>query len=278
MMDGEKPTRWKEIVTMGSTSRVLKLRAKSTLRRRLGAILLIAVIFIVADTMLSWLSGELDGSNAWFQRFMEQINASAEKIASASPEEMEQIFTDLMGNMPSVTSFSKNAFGIVLSVLVSLMSIPLSVGYTNHILRESRGEETHVSSLLFGFQVMWKALVISLLTGLIVGLGSIFLLIPGVIATMMFSLSVMILVDDPSKGPIQCMKESARLMRGHKWRLFKLEFSFFFWYLGANLVTALIGLPLLNIYLTPYLYLTRAEFYKELLPVYRPDPGPEIQF
>lgn len=263
---------------MGSTSRVLKLRAKTTLRRRLGTILMIAVIFIVADYMLSWLSGELDGSNAWAQRFMEQVNASADKLQSAGPEEMEQIFTDLVENMPSLTSFRKNIFGLVLSVLVSLMSIPLAVGYTNHILRESRGEETHVSSLLFGFQVMWKALVISILTSLIVGLGSIFLFVPGIIAALMFGLAVMILVDDPSKGPIQCMKESAQLMRGHKWRLFKLEFSFFFWYLGSSLVTTLIGVPLLNIYLTPYLSLTRAEFYKELLPAYRPNPGPEVQF
>lgn len=262
---------------MGSTSRVLKLRAKSTLRRRLGTILMIAVIFIVADYMLSWLSGELDGSNAWTRRFMEQINASADKLQSASPEEMEQIFTDLVENMPPLTSFRKNVFGLVLSVLVSLMSIPLAVGYTNHILRESRGQETHVSSLLFGFQVMWKAIVISLLTGLIVGLGAIFLVVPGVIAALMFTPAVMVLVDDPSKGPIRCMKESASLMRGHKWRLFKLEFSFFFWYLGSSLVTTLIGVPLLNIYLTPYIYLTRAEFYKELLPVYRPTPGPEIQ-
>ncbi len=263
---------------MGSTSRVLKLRAKSTLRRRLGAILLIALIFIVADTMLSWLSGELDGTNDWSRRLMDQIAASADKLATATPEEMEQVFNDIIAGMPSVNSFARNTFGIVLSVLISLMSIPLSVGYTNHILRESRGEETHVSSLLFGFQVMWKALVISLLTGLIVGLGSIFLVVPGVVAALMLSMSVMILVDDPSKGPIQCLKESARLMRGHKWRLFKLEFSFIFWYLGAGLVTTLIGVPLLNIYLTPYTYLTRAEFYKELLPAYRPDPGPEIQF
>lgn len=263
---------------MGSTSRVLKLRAKSTLRRRLGTIIMIAVIFIVADYMLSWLSGELDGSNAWGRRLMEQINASADKLESASPEEMEEIFTELLKNMPSLTSFRKNIFGLVLSVLVSLMSVPLSVGYTNHILRESRGQETHVSSLLFGFQVMWKALVISILTSLVVGVCSILLVVPGVVAALMLSMSVMILVDDPSKGPIQCLKESASLMRGHKWRLFKVEFSFIFWYLGAGLVTTLIGVPLLNIYLTPYTYLTRAEFYKELLPAYRPAPGPEVQF
>lgn len=250
---------------MGSTSRELKLRAKATLRRRLFNLLMIAAVFIVADYLLSYLSGELDGSNAWNQELMRRVTEAAERLGStADYGQIQSMVMEITESMPSVTYFINGAFGIVLATLISLMRIPLSVGYTSHILQESRGVETHVNSLIFGFRVMWKAIAMNLLTSLLVALGSIFFLIPGLILALRYSMAVMVLVDNPQLGPIACMKESGRLMRGNKWRYFKLQFSFFFWYLASGLVTSLIGAPILNVYLTPYVTLAGAEFYKEL--------------
>lgn len=255
---------------MVSTSRELKLRAKSTLRRRLFNILMMAAVFIVAGYLLSYLAGELDGSNDWGREFQRRINALAEQVGNvtelgeADLTSLQESVYEVILTMPDVSYYARGVFGIVLALLISLMSIPLTAGYTSHILRESRGEETRVGSLIFGFRVMWKAFAITLITWIVGALGTVLLIIPGIIVILRWSLAFYVLADDPELGPIACLKESARLMRGHKWRLFKLEFSFFFWYLASGIVTSLIGAPLLNVYLTPYLYLTRAEFYKEI--------------
>lgn len=250
---------------MRSTSRELKLRAKATLKRRLFNLIMIAAVFIVADYMLSYLAGELNGVNAWNRELTRRLNTVTETIAGMTDlAAMEEAVYRVIDSMPAPDFFVKSPLGIVLSVLVSLMSIPLGAGYMSHILQESRGVQTHVGSLISGFRVMGKALAVSLMTWLLVFLGCVFFIIPGIVLALRYGLAILILVDDPSKGPIACMKESGRLMRGNKWRYFKLELSFFFWLLAAGLVSSLIGVPLLNIYLTPYMSLAQAEFYKEL--------------
>lgn len=255
---------------MGLPSRELKLRAKATLRRRLFNILMIAAVFIVAGYMLSYLSGELNGSNDWNRELQRRLYALVGQLGDMMElgeeglTELQDAFYGVIESMPDVSYYSRGTFGIILSLLISIMSIPLAAGYTNHILRESRGEEIHVGSLVFGFRVMWKTFAIAIITGLLGALGTVFFIVPGVILILRWSLAVFVLVDNPDLGPIACLRESARLMRGNKWRLFKLELSFFFWYLASGAVTYLLGVPLLNVYLTPYLYLARAEFYKEI--------------
>lgn len=264
---------------MGSTSREIKLRAKGTLRRRIFNLLMMAAIFIVAGYLLSYLSGELNGTNDWIRELSRRLNEAMDRLGDApTVEAIENALREIQEDMPSVDYFVRNPLGLVLSVLVSLMSVPLTVGYTSHILQESRGVETHVTSLIFGFRVMGKALVMELAIWFLTALGSVLFIIPGIILLLRYSMAVMVLVDHPDMGPIACMKESGRLMRGQKWRYFKLRFSFILWYLASAIVSSLIGAPLLDVYLTPYLRLADAEFYRELIPgpqSYAPQ-GPDI--
>lgn len=250
---------------MRSTSKELKLRAKSTLRSRFLNLILIAAVFMVANFMLSYLAAELDGSNEWSKELLRRFNALIEQIEDVtSYEQIEGMVEDILGSMPPITYYSHGAFGIILSALVTPMSIPLSAGYVYHILQESRGVQTHVTSLLFGFRVLLKAIAMQILIGLLTFFGGLLFVIPGIILALRYSMSVMILVDDPTRGPIACMKESARIMKGNKWRFFKLQFSFILWLFAASLVEGLVGAPILNVYLTPYLTLAEAEFYKEI--------------
>lgn len=260
------------------STRDLKTRAKSVIRQRLSAILLTAVAFLLVNYLLNYLSNELSGFNDWTEEFSRRLSSYMDELQNAAtPQEITDIIDRI--SMPSISYFSRGVFAIVLSGLISLMSVPLSAGYVFHILAEMRGHETKVTSIFSGFRVMLKALAISILTGLLVGLGSIFFVVPGVVLALRYSMSVFILMDDPTKGPIQCMKESGHLMRGWKWNYFKLSFSFILWYLLSSMVTYSIGVPLLNIYLTPYVNLTNAAFYLDLLPkTDGQEWSPEIEF
>ncbi len=262
---------------MYSTSRELKHTAKTRIRERLFPMMAIAAIFILADYLIGYFSSELSGYNDWMREINRLISTYAGEIQAAvnDPTELQAILLRIYAAMPTFPDFisGRSLVGPLLSVLVSLMSYPLAAGYAHHILVESRRQNTNAGFLMHGFKVTFKAVAIGVLTGLLTGLGLVLFVIPGFILSLRYSQAVFILMDDPDKGPIQCMRESGRLMRGRKWDLFKLYFSFLLWLIVSNLVTALIGAPVLNIYLTPYINLAAAFFYNEL--VHHEDPGPE---
>ena len=247
-------------------SRELKGHARQVLRRRLMPLLLTAAAFLVVDYLINYLANELSGLNAWSRELIRHMDAYIQQIGEApSAEELEEIYTNLIPSMPEVGSFARGAFAVALSWLINLMSVPLTAGYCWHMIQESRGVATHVGSLLHGFQVTLKTLAVTLLTSLLVALGGLLYVIPGIILAYRYALAIYILMDDPSKGVIQCMEESGALMRGNKWRLFKLELSFIGWNILESLITTIVGLPIFKLWLTPYSTLAHTAFYNEVL-------------
>ena len=89
------------------------------------------------------------------------------------------------------------------------------------------------------------------------------LLIVGVvidyILMLMFSQPFYILLDDPTKGVIQSMKESAQLMRGNKGRYFYILLSFIGWMLLGALS---FGIGML--WVSAYLSATQVYFYMDI--------------
>lgn len=69
----------------------------------------------------------------------------------------------------------------------------------------------------------------------------------------------MILAEYPEMRVIDALRNSASLMRGNKWRLFCLEFSFIGWIL-LTICTCGIGM----IFLTPYMQASFAAFYDDI--------------
>ena len=90
-------------------------------------------------------------------------------------------------------------------------------------------------------------------------------------------------LDRPELGVIRAWQESKRLMQGHKWQLFLVDFSFLPWYLVSILLSyglawllSLAGLSLaaiwvsfaaglvVSVFLNPYVELTVVGFYERL--------------
>lgn len=69
-------------------------------------------------------------------------------------------------------------------------------------------------------------LIMSILLGIIVLLGLVLLIVPGIILALVFSLTGYAVVEK-GMGPISALKESARLTRGNRWKLFVLSLAFF---------------------------------------------------
>lgn len=120
-------------------------------------------------------------------------------------------------------------------------------------------EEPKFKDLFSYFNIFFKSLGLFVLIGIITLLGTIFLIIPGIIVALMYSQTFYILAEDPSKGIFECLEESSRLMSGHKWDFFVLELSFIGWWLLAGLTLG-IG----SLWVNPYQQVTEANFYLQL--------------
>uniref|UniRef100_UPI000AD4E94B DUF975 family protein n=1 Tax=Clostridium sp. NkU-1 TaxID=1095009 RepID=UPI000AD4E94B len=99
------------------------------------------------------------------------------------------------------------------------------------------------------------------MVSLLTFLWALLLIIPGIIAAYRYSQAIFIMVEDPSKGIMQCIRESKEMMVGHKWEYFVLELSFILWQL-LGLVTC----GLAYIYVYPYMKVTFANYYNAVKP------------
>lgn len=148
---------------------------------------------------------------------------------------------------------------IVLNILGFLLSGVLTVGLSKFLLNVIKNENPKFTDLFSGFKIYLKTLGLMLLIGVLILAGTLFFVIPGIIIGLGVSMAPYILAEDNSKGVIQSLKESWRLMKGHKWEYFVLQISFFLWYmLGA------ITLGIAFLWILPYINLTDANYYLEL--------------
>ncbi len=76
----------------------------------------------------------------------------------------------------------------------------------------------------------------------------------------MYSMAHIIMADYPGMGAVDALRASRQMMKGNKFRLFCLDFSFIGWAFLAACCTCGIG----AFFLTPYQYTARAAFYHEI--------------
>ena len=112
--------------------------------------------------------------------------------------------------------------GALLGAAVNIgLSTLLTMGFTAVMIRAHDALESAEVSDLWHPRPFWKFLAAEILTGLIVLVGLILLVIPGVILMLMY-LFVPYLVIDKELGPIEALKESARITRGFRLELLLL--------------------------------------------------------
>lgn len=167
----------------------------------------------------------------------------------------------LSGISGAFSAETSPGFYLTLNIVTLLISGPLAVGINRFMLTLARGkEEPRFVQLFSGFSdVFLKSLGVMILFGLIVFVGIILLVIPGIIATFMYSQAFYILADDPSISVVECLRKSRQMMVGHKFDYFVLQLSFIGW---AILCVFTLGIGFL--WLMPYMEVALANYYLEL--------------
>ncbi len=133
---------------------------------------------------------------------------------------------------------------------------PLVLGFSIFSLKLARKEEVELNDLFDGFKDFERSLLAYFLMVLIVCVGTVFFIIPGIILALGLSQTMFILADDPEIDAVDALKKSWEMMRGHKTDLFVLGLRFI---PLAFLCIFTLGIGFL--WLIPYIQVTYANFY-----------------
>ena len=148
---------------------------------------------------------------------------------------------------------------VVVSLVMILIGSLVGLGYAKFNLSLFE-EETVDFKMVFSERKRYKdCFGLYLRQFVIISIGTALLAFPGLIAFYAYCMSPYIMVDNPEMSAKEAMKASRAMMKGNKWKLFCLTFSFIGWDLLAALTFG-IG----NIVLCPYVEAAGAAFYREL--------------
>jgi uncharacterized membrane protein len=95
----------------------------------------------------------------------------------------------------------------------------ISLGFLNIALLVINGKKPGVADLFNRYSLIWKYIVISILTSILCIIGLILLIIPGIYIGLRLMFATNLIVDK-NLGPVVAMKKSWAITEGSAWQLF----------------------------------------------------------
>lgn len=146
------------------------------------------------------------------------------------------------------------------SLFISLISIAISAVVAVFLYRTDMnialGKEEFIPKISDISNIIVKSILLMFLIVLIATIGLIILIIPGLIALLLFSQAFYILVDDPSKSVTECLKESKLMMKGNMMNYIILQISFI-----PKMILGVLTLGIGFFWIIPEVQVATANFY-----------------
>ena len=145
------------------------------------------------------------------------------------------------------------------ALITFFMGGAIELGYCRFNKNLINNTDAKFTDLFSRFDCFWKAFGLRLLIAIFTFLWTLLFIIPGIIAAFSYSMAFYIMEENPSTGIMEAISQSKQMMRGNKFRLFCLAFSFIGWIL---LSVFTLGLGML--WVGPYMNASFAAFYLEI--------------
>ncbi len=226
---------------------LLKRRAREVISSSNPRVILVGLVYLLLCAVVELLSSNVLSVNISESEAMNYLNYFMNGNYDYALKYIDSM-------KPPASAYAINA------LLILVMSV-VSAGFVLFLLNTIRGRSPSYGNLLDGFGFFFKIILINALAALFIWLWSLLLIVPGVIAYYRYSQAIYILLDDPTKSPLRCLRESKALMRGHKGELFVLDLSFLGWFLLR--LVPMVGFAS-RIWSVPYIATTKALFYERL--------------
>ena len=158
------------------------------------------------------------------------------RTAQVSPRAMTALYLGICTvlNMIDVLSGGEGILSVFASVLVTLVSVVLGAGFVMYVMAIVRGERAEFLSLLDGFSMAGKLILLYIVKTAFIALWSMLFVIPGIIASYRYRFAELNLYENPELGVFEAINLSKRQTMGYKKQLLFLDLSFFGWSLLAT--------------------------------------------
>lgn len=154
-------------------------------------------------------------------------------------------------NMPIQVSLGTGILSILVGVIMA--------GYYKYILNFVRTGKFETNDILNTIKEKWlNILIATVLVSVIVGICTIFFVVPGIIMGLAYSMVTFLVIDTDIAGS-DALKASREMMNGYKWDYFVFILSFIGWIL---LVPFTLGILL--VWLFPYMTVATTIYYDKL--------------
>lgn len=141
-----------------------------------------------------------------------------------------------------------------------LLAGAIEFGYCAYLITVTRNKDSDFGKLLSGFNRFGDVCITGILKWLFTGLWSLLFVIPGIVKSYSYAMTMYIMQDHPELSGNDAITKSRQMMDGHKFDLFILDLSFIGWYLLGSLTFGI----LIIFYVEPYRQVTRTNFYEQL--------------
>lgn len=256
----------------------LKTRAKSNLKRYFGPAMFVSFI---ANLFSSRGNGGSSGRTA--TGINTGVGVSGEilnEIPIQGGEHIEELYEDLLAGVPGafeslMEAVDKVIDPAVIGVIASIVVVAIVVGFVlstfvaplflvgkNRYYMESRafGVSAGIDTLIWGFKHSYFNIVWTMfLKNLIIGLGTMCFIIPGIYFSYSYYMVPYILAENPDMKAGDVLRMSKDMMEGEKLNTFVLELSFWGWWILGGLMCGVGG-----VLIQPYYDATFAELYAVL--------------
>jgi uncharacterized membrane protein len=117
-----------------------------------------------------------------------------------------------------VTGMTKDpeSYNIVMHLIYMLLQFIISMGVIKGFLQVIRGKEVNMETFTSMFPLIIKYLVAQIILSVIIFVGLIFFIVPGIYFAIKYMFAPYLVIDK-EMGPIEAMKASAKLTKGIKW-------------------------------------------------------------
>lgn len=151
----------------------------------------------------------------------------------------------------------------VISIIVEIISLPISIGLTAYAMKYIRKDELDNSLIFNYFGDLVKIALTMILMGIIIALGCVCFIIPGIYLAFSYMLVPYLLVERKDLTITETLQLSRKMMNGHKLDYFVLSLSFIGWILLTPFT-----LGILLVWLYPYILVATTKFSTDIIDNY----------
>lgn len=221
-------------------------------------------IAVIAGFIASLLGGVTSTGASFSGSSSSEGGSSSGGTGTGGTADFEMALEEIFGDPEFVTMFL-TFFGIIMivasvfSIIYMIIGGAVGIGYSKFNLDLMDGNEARVGTLFDYFNEWKKGFVARLLRSIYIFFWSLLFVIPGIMASYSYVMVHYVMAENPTLTAREALRESKEIMRGNRWRLFCLLFSFIGWDILGTLT---LGIGYL--WINPYREAAIAAFYRDI--------------